>query len=424
MITTISNTNFISYNNIPLKFHTIFYSDLFFGDISNIILKKLLKLTYNKTEFCINNKIIESPQKMIWLSDNNTWNYVMSDNHMHGLNPTEFPLFIRCIQFGIQKILGKKFNSCLIKMYEKGQQNNDWTKNNDEWLGNEFIVPCVVFGNNLNKFETKDKKSVKLKNGSMIVLRDKNTEYNITHKKKDDTYFVLTFYNVQQDLVTKMPRPLFTCIGEQKTSPQSLNNMGWKCVTLPVGYTLYRGSKSIENLQTRSTYFAPNILTSNMYLPTTKKGYLYVYKLKKPLVLLDMSSVDNANRLLRETFDNKTDFITKKKYNISLYDAIRSFVTGSLYFQEETKPHQIKRILRGSFLDRDFLFADWLCKNNFTGYFAPDLKSKVTSDFPSEIMLCEPLLNVILIETIEMKKIPKTNSKKIEELAKKYEKNV
>ena len=198
----------------------------------------------------------------------------------------------------------------------------------------------------------------------------------------------------------------------------------WEYITLPKNTILYRGTKTIPEKLNRATYYTTNIKTANGYLPSNKIGYLNIYKCKKDLKLFKFDSLDNVNKLLRDSFTDKKLLIQPKKLRggtvlpgKSLYDIIRSIFTGAIVAPEENKPLQLSVLKRLSVLADDIAFSNWLCNNNFNGYDAKLMKQKYGSDFSEETMICKPNDDLIVLEHIETRKQKKGSTKliKIEE---------
>lgn len=187
----------------------------------------------------------------------------------------------------------------------------------------------------------------------------------------------------------------------------------WEYITLPKNRLLYRATKTIPEKTNRATYYTTNIKTANMYLPSNKKGYLNIYRCKKDLKLFKFDSLDNINKLLRDTFVDNKMLIPPKKLRSGnvlpgkrLYDIIRSMFTGVNWAvaPKEDKPIQLSILKRNSVMEDDLAFSNWLCDNNFNGYDAPLMTQKFGGGFSEETMICKPLDDLILIESIQMNK--------------------
>ena len=202
----------------------------------------------------------------------------------------------------------------------------------------------------------------------------------------------------------------------------------WEYITLPKNTLLYRGTKTIPEKINRATYYTTNINTANNYLPSTKIGYLNIYKCKEDLKLFKFDSLDNVNKLLRDTFTDKKILIPPKKLRSgiilpgkSLYDIIREMFSGLSWAvaPEEDKPLQLSVLKRYSLLANDIVFSNWLCNNNFNGYDAKLMKQKFGVDFSEETMICKPNDDLIVLEHIQIRK-QKKGSTKLVKIKEKY----
>ena len=147
-----------------------------------------------------------------------------------------------------------------------------------------------------------------------------------------------------------------------------------------------------------------------------------IYQIKNNnLKLLDLSNLENINKLLRDTFHNKEEYQMIKEITIgavimATMEAMIYAPSLSIYakffsqFESETQPYQLTIPLRKSVMVNDFKFSQWLCKNNYDGYasvdmisISPEGKIGKTPDFPAEIMLCSPQNDVQLIRRITTK---------------------
>lgn len=194
----------------------------------------------------------------------------------------------------------------------------------------------------------------------------------------------------------------------QLSLPKNILSVTWEMVIIPKDTVLYRGAKTpiVEN---KATYLAPDIRTTNIYLPSKGKGTVYIYKTSKNISVLKIDSISNANKLMEIVYGDKTvrsRFGTKKQYTATMYDIIRKFFTGALV-HSDTKACQISKtgkIIRYSSVKDDFIFSNWLCENGFEGYAAPPLPMKFGGEFPAEIMLCMPLDKLEFIKKINISK--------------------
>ena len=187
----------------------------------------------------------------------------------------------------------------------------------------------------------------------------------------------------------------------------------WEYITIPKNTVFYRATKTIPEKLNRATYYTTNISSANMYLPSNKNGYLNIYRCKKDLKLFKFDSLYNVNKLLRDSFLDNKILIPPKKLPVGtvlpgkrLYDIIRSMFTGVIWViaPKEDKPIQLSILKRRSILGDDIVFSNWLCENSFNGYDASLMSEKFGFGFPEETMICKPLDDLILIESIHMNK--------------------
>jgi len=178
---------------------------------------------------------------------------------------------------------------------------------------------------------------------------------------------------------------------------------------------LYRGTNAIPKKINRATYYSANIITANSYIPSNKKGYLNIYRCKNDIKLFKFDSLSNINKLLKDSFTDSKFLIPPNKLRngtvlpgVTLYDLLKIiFARGQAKWAMEIKddkPIQLTKLIRHSGMNYDLVFANWLCDNNFNGYEANNIKDKFGTYFPAETMICKPLDDLILVESIEMKR--------------------
>jgi hypothetical protein len=199
----------------------------------------------------------------------------------------------------------------------------------------------------------------------------------------------------------------------------------WEYIIIPKGTLLYRGGDdSLLKPTDRATYYTNNIDTANIYLPLNKQGLLGIYKVKEDIMLFKLDSIDNANNLLSVLHSDKT-IVYKHKTKLftieeTLYDIVRKIYTGQFTDKPDNEPLVLRRLYRDSVTNKDFIFANWLCKEGFNGYNADEMRQRlVKTKFPAEVMLCNPTK---VLEVTDYIKMRRTKSKKIlEKIKKQYE---
>jgi len=195
--------------------------------------------------------------------------------------------------------------------------------------------------------------------------------------------------------------------------------------------------------QISPTWYTDVLANALGYLPSgagkTDGGTLYLYTPKKDLNLLNLNSAANFNKLYAMFYDKNTDTYEEKYYWMrsnregtkthSEQAKIRSgksmseilykvFIgglamnshkcmnkTGNYYNSEKCKRVRQGTVTqedlnRGSDVDGDYIFADWLCHNGFDGWIQPPMKAHI----PPEFMLCKPKNSVKLVTSIHYPK--------------------
>ena len=187
-------------------------------------------------------------------------------------------------------------------------------------------------------------------------------------------------------------------ITTSKSSNKSTSE-SWEYEVIKKNTLLFRGSKNIQDIKNRATYFSPIISTANEYLSSTKIGHLCVYKTTEDLKLFKFDSINNINKLFKKTFEDKTKIYKNKTF----YEILRHIFTNE-WIVKDLSPYKVKRIMRSSVTDYDILFSNWLCDKKFNGYTADIMTQKLGSGFPAEIMLCKPKNSIKFLKDIEMKR--------------------
>ena len=227
----------------------------------------------------------------------------------------------------------------------------------------------------------------------------------------------------------------------------------WNMITIKKDNLFFRGEPStrkntlLENMksgQINPTWYTDVLSNSVNYLPSgagkTDGGTLYAYALTKDLKLFNLNNCKNFNQLYHMFYDKEKNTYDSGYYwmrqnrtgtkTVSKQAKIRTgthmtaillkiFILGKLlsvskYIKpkainyNDKKSQRIREgivtmndLNRGSNIDGDYIFADWLCHNGFDGWIQPeDMKSHV----PPEIMICNPKDSIKLITSIHYPK--------------------
>jgi len=134
-------------------------------------------IEWKQDEVIIFGRHIITKRKSAWYSDNNL-SYKYSGMTKFGLNWTPELLEIKSI---VEKITQNKFNSCLLNLYHNGDEGMSWHSDNEKSLGKNPIIASVSFGAErkfiLKHSLTKEKVSVQLENGSLLLMKDETQRH-------------------------------------------------------------------------------------------------------------------------------------------------------------------------------------------------------------------------------------------------------
>ncbi len=106
----------------------------------------------------------------------------------------------------VEEITGLKFNSCLLNLYHSGGEGMSWHSDAEAELGKDPAIASLSLGAErkfvLKNKETKEKISVVLENGSLLLMKGK-TQKNWLHslpktKKVKTPRINLTFRSIQK----------------------------------------------------------------------------------------------------------------------------------------------------------------------------------------------------------------------------------
>ena len=190
---------------LPVSYIENFYSQ----EESQKILTGLNKLTFKPTYTWLFQKVGTSPRQMLWFTTNKEWTYRYSRGHIEGIPAQPFTEALLEIKRKVEAKTNQTFNALLINRYE-GTSGVGWHSDDDPWLGTNFIVPSLSFGATREfqlrpKSDKKNVKSVKLENGSLIIMEEgcqENWQHQIPKRNRNLRYN-LTFRNILPELVEK-----------------------------------------------------------------------------------------------------------------------------------------------------------------------------------------------------------------------------
>lgn len=151
----------------------ILYPDIFNSNAVKQIMEVLKSVQFNK-----NNQA--------WFTDDPKWIFDKK------LSPQPFPNFIDNIRNDIEKVTGRKFNSCLV--------TTTWSYKKNKLLGSDFIIPSLYIGN-IEKIEIKSKnnntvKQITVSPGSLLIKRESFVDNWVITANSNNIDYVLKFFRI------------------------------------------------------------------------------------------------------------------------------------------------------------------------------------------------------------------------------------
>jgi len=138
--------------------------------------KLLNKIEWKHDELIIFGKHIITKRKVAWYG-NKGIEYNYSNSTKKAIAWTNELLELKN---SIEKITDTSFNSCLLNLYHDGEEGMSWHSDNEKELGEDPIIASLSLGTG-RKFVfkhkiTKQKVSVFLESGSLLVMKGKTQE--------------------------------------------------------------------------------------------------------------------------------------------------------------------------------------------------------------------------------------------------------
>lgn len=159
-------------NILPYDGKVIYYGFALNAQQANFYFDKLLEtVPWQHDEAVIYGKRIITKRKIAWYGDEN-YAYTYSRTTKHALPWTQELSELKTI---VEKIVGTKFNSCLLNLYHDGNEGMSWHSDDEAALGKNTIIASLSLGAG-RKFSfkhkiTRGKTDVFLENGSLLVMK-------------------------------------------------------------------------------------------------------------------------------------------------------------------------------------------------------------------------------------------------------------
>lgn len=171
-----------SLNLLPEGGTVNYYGRLMKIPEANTYLDRLLEnIDWKNDVAIIFGKRIITKRKVAWYGEN-PFEYTYSNTTKLALPWTKELLELKEI---VEKKTGETFNSCLLNLYHNGNEGMAWHSDAEKDLKKNGAIASLSFGAE-RKFafkhkETKEKRSLVLVNGSLLVMKDE-TQTNWLHR--------------------------------------------------------------------------------------------------------------------------------------------------------------------------------------------------------------------------------------------------
>lgn len=146
-------------------------------EADSFLIKILSDVEWKNDEVIMFGKKIITKRKMAWYAESE-FKYTYSNVTKYALNWTKELLMLKT---KIEQITGETFNSCLLNLYQSGNEGMTWHNDNEKELKKNGAIASLSFGAE-RKFSFKHKKSKEkidfvLEHGSLIVMKDETQSY-------------------------------------------------------------------------------------------------------------------------------------------------------------------------------------------------------------------------------------------------------
>ncbi|MGJ4786784.1 alpha-ketoglutarate-dependent dioxygenase AlkB family protein [Leptospira koniambonensis] len=159
-------------NLLPYDGTVTYYGTIVARDLSDSLLKILLQdIPWKNDEAIIYGKHIITKRKVAWFGDSD-YEYTYSNTTKRALPWTKELSELKILT---EEITGTKFNSCLLNLYNNGEEGMAWHSDDEKSLGKNSTIASLSFGAE-RKFcfkhkSTKEQISLILEHGSLLVMQ-------------------------------------------------------------------------------------------------------------------------------------------------------------------------------------------------------------------------------------------------------------
>ncbi len=165
-------------NLLPKDGVVTYYGTLVGAAAADAYFTDLLQQTpWQPDQVVLFGKRITTARKVAWYGDENfSYTYSGKTKVARPWTPTLLEIKRR-----VEARVGSTFNSCLLNLYETGEQGMGWHQDNERELGVDPVIATVSFGAerrfDLRHIATKDTVSVALPSGSLLVMSGATQTY-------------------------------------------------------------------------------------------------------------------------------------------------------------------------------------------------------------------------------------------------------
>lgn len=166
------NKTGIGHNWLPYDGIVNYYGRVLHLQKAQHYLHQLLEtIAWKNDEAIIFGKHIITKRKAAWYGDQN-YNYTYSGTTKQALKWTKELLALKTL---IEKITSTNFNSCLLNLYNSGEEGMSWHSDDEKALGKDTTIASLSLGA-IRKFsfkhkETKESVFLILESGSLLVMK-------------------------------------------------------------------------------------------------------------------------------------------------------------------------------------------------------------------------------------------------------------
>ena len=165
-------------NMLPYDGEAVYFGAIFSTELSGQYLRYFLQdIPWKNDEALIFGRHIVTARKVAWYGDEN-YAYTYSNKTRVALPWTEELLRIKQ---AVEKISGVTYNSCLLNLYEDGEQGMGWHHDDEKGLGKDANIASVTFGAerrfDMRHKKNKEKISLILEHGSLLIMRGTTQTY-------------------------------------------------------------------------------------------------------------------------------------------------------------------------------------------------------------------------------------------------------